>query len=148
MGVAVMSMAVVQNIYQYCVIHFLFGLGSGAWDSGNSMWLIEMWGEQVPALLHLQQMMYGIGTIISPLVISPFLVGDLSNKTDTTTVNTTGAPDLTTILSIINTTISQSNNNTSDDDINYSVDRRANLRVPFIVSGFLTFPGNYKLFVK
>ena len=142
MGIFTVLLPVSQNVYQYYAFNFISFVGAGAWDSGNSVWLIEMWKDQAPSLLQIQQMMYGIGTIIAPLLVSPFVVGDLSNKTsDSTIYNTTGAPDLTTVLSVLNSTV-YPNNNISDDEINYSVDRRSKLRIPFMVGGLLTLPSN------
>ena len=144
MGIAAILVPLTQNVNQYYGNQFMLGMGSGAWDSGNSLWLIEMWKDKVPPVFQIQAMMYGVGSIIAPLVVSPFVLGDLTNGT---TDNTTGSPELTTFLSVINTTIVISNNNPSDDNINYSVDRRPKLRIPFLISGLLTLPGEFECFL-
>ena len=107
---------------------FLSGLGGGIWDSGNSVWTVEMWKDNSAPVLQLSQMMYGCGAIIAPLLVEPFIYGDLSKKDDNTG---------TTASALNMTTLSAITTNTSDD-INYSVDRRSKMRVPFFVGGGLT----------
>ena len=126
------------TLWQFYLACFLNSLGGPqSWDSGNSVWVVEMWGRHSAPLLNLSQMMYSIGMIIGPLLVKPYLYGDLSNKTGTVPINGSYTTTLPSILST--TTISL--NGTSDDDINYSVDRRSELKIPFMIGGGVTLTG-------
>ncbi|CAG2174652.1 unnamed protein product [Oppiella nova] len=46
-----------------------------AWNNSNNVWLMEMWQHNSPSVLLFSQAIYGIGTIIGPLVVKPFLSG-------------------------------------------------------------------------
>ncbi|XP_054166588.1 uncharacterized protein LOC128964054 [Oppia nitens] len=92
-------------------------VGAGAWDSVSSIWIVEMWQQNSDPLMQVLQCMYGLGSIIGPLILAPYLTGDL--KPDNQTVST-----LTTQLPLITTT-----------DINNSVDRRSKLIAPYVMVG-------------
>ena len=102
-------------------------IGSGGVVSSSPTWIIEMWGQRASTVLHLQQLMYGIGSIIGPFIVGPYLVGDLSNKTE----NSGGDYTTTTTDSIITTEV----------DINYTIDRRAKLIPPHVISGVIQIIG-------
>ena len=106
----------------------MFGvnMGGGAFDSSNAVWSIEMWKNKAPSVLCLSQMMYGFGSILGPLITKPYVRGDISNSTDGSNTTTTPLP--------LNTT--------TDDDINYSIDRRPLLEIPFMTAGVITLSGN------
>ncbi|CAG2109152.1 unnamed protein product [Medioppia subpectinata] len=141
------------NIWLLYASVFIASIGGGAWDSGNSVWTIELWKENSPPVLQLAQMMFGLGNILSPIIARDYLLGDMSNCTDavdyslqvtglgrhyfnrhhpkhhphthrppphhlTTTVAPFVCPD--------------------DDPINYSIDRRPRLKVPFLIAGGVT----------
>jgi len=96
----------------------------GAWDNANSVWLIEMWQKRSPAVLQFSQFMYGVGCILSPLLVEPYLTGELkSNNTTNSSISTT--------ISTITTT-----------DINETVDRRSKLKLPFIIGGAIQLISN------
>src|SRR5699024_7095837 len=52
------------------------GMGSGVWDSSQSAWLVELWPHAGPVIMQSVQFMYGIGSILAPIVASPFLHGE------------------------------------------------------------------------
>lgn len=63
------------------------GIGSGAWDSSTSIWLVEMWPVGHGAMLQINQFLFGIGTILAPILVAPFVHGEevmtASNETIT-----------------------------------------------------------------
>ena len=137
MGVVLLGLIVqplCTSLWQFYLTCFISSFGGGIWDSGNSVWVVEMWGRHSPPVLNLSQMMYGIGMIIGPLLVKPYLYGDLSNKTVTDSTKSSFTTTLPTVLS----TTTLSPNNTSEDDINYSVDRRSALKIPFMIGGGIT----------
>ena len=120
------------SLWQAYICQFFLSMSGAVWDAGNSVWTIELWGKQASVFLQLSQMCYGIGTTISPILIKPFLYGDL-DKTDHS--NETTNP------STYYTTDSTTSINPTTEDINYTVDRRSSLRVPFMVSGAIGLLG-------
>lgn len=50
-------------------------IGAGAWDSAVSLWIVEMWPLGHTAILQGNQFMYGLGSIVAPLIASPFVFG-------------------------------------------------------------------------
>ncbi|XP_054163819.1 major facilitator superfamily domain-containing protein 4B-like [Oppia nitens] len=101
---------------------FVTLLGGGAWNAAHNVWLIELWQHSSPPILQFSQFMYGLGCILAPLLVKPYLTGELSPNNSTVISNIT----TTTTLPTITTT-----------DINESVDRRSLLRIPFMVDGLI-----------
>ena len=66
-----------QQLWHLYLFISLYGLGSGAWNSANRVWVLEMWPNpaQSGAILHLSGFMYGLGTIIGPIIEKPYLTG-------------------------------------------------------------------------
>jgi len=112
------------DLYLYC---WLIGLSAGAWNNANNVWLIEMWQKNSAPILQLSQFMYGIGTIIGPLIDRPYLTGEIGNSLNEMDVSNS------TLLPLINTSI-----------INHEdIDRRSKLKTPFLISGVIQLIGIY-----
>ena len=126
-GIFIMLLPNAQNLGQFYAATLLSESGGATYDSGNAVWIIEMWNDRAPSVLQLTQMMYGLGTIVGPLITEPYVLGDLTEGTNLT-------------IAMVNSTNSVFNK-TSDEDINYSVDRRSNLKVPFLIGGGSTLIG-------
>ena len=62
------------------------GIGSGAWDSASSFWLVEMWPVGNAPILQGSQFMYGLGSIVSPILASPFVYGEANVTTGNQTL--------------------------------------------------------------
>ena len=61
----------------------MFGVGAGAWITSYNVWLIEMWQGRAGQVLFLSQLMYGIGSVLGPIIDRPYLTGDTQhNQTD------------------------------------------------------------------
>ena len=52
------------------------GIGCGAWDAANSVWLVDMWPVGATAVLQAAQFMYGAGITLAPILASNFVYGD------------------------------------------------------------------------
>ena len=105
------------NIWLLYLSVFLSIMGGGAFDSSVAVWVIEMWGKHSPPILQLSGLLYGFGSICGPILVKPYLTGDL-NITDS-------LPQLS----------NNTHNLTHYEDINNSVDRRAKLQIPFMIAG-------------
>lgn len=53
-----------------------FGIGSGAWEAGNSMWLLEVWPSRIGAIFQVNQFAYNAGGAFSFLLTAPFIWGE------------------------------------------------------------------------
>ena len=100
-------------------------LGAGAFDCGAGVWLVEMWGAKSAAILQLSKATNGLGVIVAPLLDEPFLVGEL--KLDNLTQY---HHNLTAI-------------HMAHDELNYSIDRRSKLKIPFMIGGGFALPSKY-----
>jgi len=125
MSIATAAIPFCPNLWTLYICSLISGLGGGAWDNANNVWLIEMWQTNSPTVLQFSQFMYGVGCILAPLLDKPFLTGE---KFD----NKTTDPSISTSISQITTT-----------DINKSVDRRSLLKTPFIANGVIQAISNF-----
>ncbi|CAG2166984.1 unnamed protein product [Oppiella nova] len=64
------------NIWLFYVSAWIIGLGTGNWNSIMNVWLIEMWRDRSAPVLQFIQFGFGMGTIVSPLLLKPHLLGD------------------------------------------------------------------------
>ena len=103
------------NIYTLYAYIWIYGLGCGAWNMSNNVWLIEVWKQNSAPFLQLSQFMFGIGTIIGPMVEKSYLTGEY----------------------VIDDNISISNITHLID----SVDRRTKLKIPFLFCGAIQIIG-------
>jgi MFS family permease len=121
LGVGTALVPFCPNLILLYVCSTISQMGAGAWDNANSIWIIEMWQQRSPAFLQFSQFMYGVGSMLGPLLAAPFLIGELRNETETET-----NPSVTTTESPISTT-----------DINLTIDRRPKIEIPFIIGGVI-----------
>ncbi|CAG2102988.1 unnamed protein product [Medioppia subpectinata] len=106
------------NIWLLYLCSFIVVMGIGAYDSSTSVWIIELWADKSALWLQISGFMFGVGCIVSPMIIKPYLTGDLSRG-----VGSAAADPLVSI------------NSTFVDNINDSVDRRALIQVPYMLVG-------------
>ena len=114
MAVTTTSVPFCATLWQFYICALFYGLGVGAWATANNVWLIEIWQEKSGQILFLSQLMYGIGSIIGPLIDRPYLTGETDNNFN---------KDLT-FIEFVNKTNSIDNN-----------EREDRLKIPFIISG-------------
>ncbi|CAG2103216.1 unnamed protein product [Medioppia subpectinata] len=99
-----------REVWQLFLCAFFFGMGAGAWITAYNVWLIEMWQRRAGKVLFLSQVMYGIGSVLGPLIDGPYVTGEPARN------ETTGAV-------------------TIDEPIISVEDRRHKLAVPYMISG-------------
>ncbi|CAG2105536.1 unnamed protein product [Medioppia subpectinata] len=75
MAMATIFMPYSTEIWHLYICIFFYGCGVGAWNNSNNVWLIEMWQKRSPTMLLLSQGIYGVGTILGPMVVKPYLSG-------------------------------------------------------------------------
>ena len=116
----VLSFGLIPLVTKYWMLYlctFLTTLGSGAFDCGTYVWIIELWGEKYEPILHTTQMTFGLATIMGPVIMTPFVKGDVTKNMNLTM------------------------NDTERDDYNYAIDRRPALREPFLISAGIMLLG-------
>ena len=114
------------ELWQVYLCSVVAQTGTGAFESGNTIWVVEMWKENSAPVLQLTKAFYGLGSITAPLLAKSYLFGekDVNNSTDF-------------IRWGINGTISIM----TKDELNDSIDRRPHLKWPFIFAGAITLIG-------
>ncbi|XP_054161314.1 uncharacterized protein LOC128959395 [Oppia nitens] len=55
---------------------FIYGVSVGAWNGSNNVILIEMWQNRSPSILQFSQFIYGMGTVLGPLLDRNFVLGE------------------------------------------------------------------------
>ena len=143
MGVFIAFMPECVELWQIYISQYLTSMGGGVWDAGNSVWTIQLWGKHASVFLQLSMFMFGVGTTLGPIVIKQFLYGDL-NKTALGHGSDPTTTEVTLLVSTYGTSYSTSNY-FIDEDINYSVDRRSRLQIPFMAAGCITLLGIFAL---
>lgn len=67
------------------VFALLLGYSQGILDTSETVWLVELWHENPNPVMQLSQALFGVGTIVAPLIAGPYLTGDIdTNSTNTT----------------------------------------------------------------
>lgn len=98
-------------------------MGGGAFDAGVLPWIIEIWGRHSPPILQLLKAIGGLGVIIAPLLDEPFVMGEIDLKNVTRFHNDTSLIEMAT------------------ERLNYSLERRSKLELPFVVVGSVAILG-------
>lgn len=87
LGISLILVPYSQKLWHLYLCAFVFGLGSGNWYTGLSVWIIELWQQKSPPMLQLLQFLYGIGTIFGPLIDKPYLTGEHQYNSNTTNIS-------------------------------------------------------------
>lgn len=122
--VMVVSFGLMPLVSQYWMLYmcsFLTTLGSGAFDCGTYVWIIELWGDKYEPILHSTQMMFGLATIVGPVFMTPFVKGDVTKHMNRTM------------------------NATERQAINFAIDRREQLREPFLIAAGIALLSKHSL---
>ena len=123
LGVFTAIMPFCTSIWQLYLSSFISLVGGGAFDVGVVPWIIEIWGQHSAPLLQLLKASQGLGVIFGPLLDEPFLMGELQ------VMNITRYHKNETLIEM------------ATEELNYSIDRRTNLQIPFLVTGCVAIPG-------
>ena len=102
------------------------GLGCGVLNTIINVWIIEMWKEKSPSVLQIPGLMFGVGTILSPLIIKPFLRH--KHNIDEHSIN----PDNVTAINTYSVNRTESGTGYDKD---FEEERRDLLKTPFYILG-------------
>ena len=70
-----------QRLWHLYLYNFILGLGAGAWINAKNVWIIELWHHRSAPVLQLSGLMFGIGSILGPLIDDPYLTGHYIHTT-------------------------------------------------------------------
>ena len=73
-----------QRLSHLFLYNWIYGFGSGAWISAKNVWIIELWSYKSAPILQLSGLMYGIGSILGPLIDEPYLTGHIQTPVNST----------------------------------------------------------------
>ena len=128
MALSTLSMPHSTKLWHLYLCIFIYGVGIGAWNGANNVILIEMWRTSSPSLLQFSQFIYGIGTIVGPLITEKYVIGEMI------------CPGVyATDCSISDNKTLTSNPRCDDQCLRY--DRRPSLAIPFFIAGLLQMIG-------
>ncbi|CAG2165036.1 unnamed protein product [Oppiella nova] len=112
------------NLYILYTCAIGLGMGSGIINCVVNVWIIEMWLQKSAPVLQIPGLTFGLGTIVSPLLLKPFLRDKYSGDSDTTTTG----PGIT---------VSTPDSVTYAYNEDYEEHRRSLLKTPFLILGII-----------
>ena len=114
MSISLTAIPFTTNLILFYGCALAFGTCLGAWVAAYNVWLIEIWQKNSSKALFVSQLMYGSGSVLGPLIDSPFLTGEPKNTTDSALVD-----------------------NFHNSSVISAEERRIKLEVPFMIAGGL-----------
>lgn len=72
-AVATMVIPFSQSLWELVVSFVLYGFCFGFYETGASVYLLKVWGEDADPFLQALQFAFGLGSLIAPLIAEPFL---------------------------------------------------------------------------
>lgn len=123
MSIASFSIPYCKSILTLFLCGLINGIGCGAWDNAVYVWLIEMWAHNSGPILQMSQFMFGLGTIVGPLLGLPYITGEENYESK-------AAESL-----IVNHTYSLIAHNQTTFAVITPEERRQKLKTPFALNG-------------
>lgn len=65
------------NLWLLYVCAFVGGVCSSVISCAYTVWMIEMWKSKSGNLLQISEFGFGIGSILAPVIMKPFLIGEV-----------------------------------------------------------------------
>lgn len=75
----------IPTLTLFYVIGGLLGFCIGCYDSAQFVWIMEMWQQDSGPYIQAQHFCFAVGTVLSPLIMSPFLTKEEEEEGVTTT---------------------------------------------------------------
>ncbi len=77
----------IPHIYVMYALIGISGISNGCIDCIGNCWIIHIWGKENPPFMQILHFMYGVGALVAPFLVEPFLLNketdDITNSTDT-----------------------------------------------------------------
>jgi MFS family permease len=127
MGISTALVPHSPNLWTLYLCFVLNGMSAGVWDNAINVWLIEIWQQKSSPVLQLSHFLFGVGSILSPLIDKPYLTGeqdlDFMNQTH-----------------ILDSNLTIINNNKTSFIIDES-ERKSKLKISFLITGIIQLIG-------
>ena len=142
-----------EELWQLYLCSFITGLGYGVYFNSNNVWILELFSDKAGPILQLSGFIYGIGTILGPLLYQPYVTGEIQTQHDFNQFsafsidenliifddNQTEMANNQTYYLTLNSNESSIADNGMDDGL-----RRSKLKIPFMVCGIIAIIGKSK----
>lgn len=79
-GLTTLAVPFCPSINSLLLTFGLYGIGFGFYDTGCNVYLLQLWGENASPFLQGLQLMYGVGSLVAPLIAEPFLLNGLDQE--------------------------------------------------------------------
>lgn len=138
LGTIVSFVTYISNYYLFIVAHFVIGVTSGAAINACEAWILEIWAEGCPPYMQALQFFRGLGYIMGPILVEPFLaaeVDDVVTKSNETTI---------TIQMSIHTQLSSNITNTKTID----TQPKSHIYIPYMINGVMLVLGAIMIFFQ
>jgi fucose permease len=73
-AILTISIPLIHHLVPLLVISVMNGICLGFWEAGSNVFIMKLWGKDVAAFLQVLQLMFGVGSIVAPLIAEPFLI--------------------------------------------------------------------------
>ncbi|KAG4078604.1 hypothetical protein HA402_011363 [Bradysia odoriphaga] len=83
-----------SHIYMMYVLIALAGISSGCIDCIGNCWIIHIWGKENPPFMQIIHFMYGLGALIAPFLVEPFLLNKEADDLEMHSSNSTILADV------------------------------------------------------
>ncbi|CAL8118130.1 unnamed protein product [Orchesella dallaii] len=83
----------VPTLTLFYVVGGVLGFCIGCYDSAQFVWIMEIWQSESGPYIQAQHFCFAVGTMLAPLIMSPFLTHKEDEEDDKLTTTTTGSPE-------------------------------------------------------
>ena len=132
LGITVSFVTQIQDFYVFSVLQFVVGVTSGAAINGCEAWILEIWGESCAPYMQALQFFRGLGYILGPIIVEPFLAPELEDLLSTTTSGLTEVED-------------PSNVTESAED---EIELKSHIYIPYMINGVMLILGAVMVFFQ
>ncbi|XP_054162209.1 uncharacterized protein LOC128960162 [Oppia nitens] len=142
--VVIMSLSTIffpwaTTLWQLWLCSLLYGFGVGSWNGCNNVVLVEMWKHRSPSMLLFAQFVWGVGTILGPLLVEAYVIGN------DVCPGVTQEECHRQQQQHSNPTTVEPNSRCTEWCLNF--DRRPQLKIPFLIGGCLELLGPLCYFI-
>jgi hypothetical protein len=130
-------------------MNFVIGVTSGAAINACEAWILEIWADGCPPYMQALQFFRGLGYIMGPILVEPFLAPEVDKTVDVTNAptNETLVQNLTDFNVIDDYTIQLSSNITVSEPIKELV-LNSNIYIPYMINGVMLMVGAIMIFLQ
>ena len=119
---------ILPSVWLLFVSAFINGVASGCVSSSYPVWLMEIWKGWSANMLQLSEFAFGIGSILAPVIMRPYLVGEIGPNNVQYGLTYFGIEHI------------------GDDGGVSAEERKASLMWPTIITGICILPSKFKTF--